>query len=62
MTLACWVFIMVRSDLTGMLTDYMLNPVSCGQTPSAWLEEFSHCDLIRNTEQWTEREKDITLL
>lgn len=47
MTLVCWVFIMVRSDLTGMLTDSM--PVPCGQTPLVGCRW--HCDIIWNTEQ-----------
>ena len=59
----CWVLIMVRSDLTGMLIDSTFKPVSCGPTISAWLEEFNlwplRCDIIRNTERINrEREKE----
>lgn len=37
----CWVLIIVRSDLTGMLIDSMFQLVLSGQTASAWLEEFN---------------------
>lgn len=37
----CWVLIMVRSDLAGMLVHSMFKLVSCGKTTSAWLGEFN---------------------
>lgn len=37
----CWVLIMVRSDLAGMLVHSMFKLVLCGKTTSAWLVEFN---------------------
>lgn len=47
----CWVLIMARSDLAGMLVHSMFKLVSCGKTTSAWLGEFNLwpliCEVIR---------------
>lgn len=50
----CWV--LLRSDLAGMLVNAMYKPVCCGGTTSAWLNKFNHRAAISS-----EREKHITV-